>query len=224
MTYSPIYVKIPEWIELVEKQGTFPVNTIMEIGSQNGLDAYDIWKHYKYKLERIVVIEAHPIFAKEIADKYPKFDVYNLAASNSNAEIQFNAVSVFSENLGMSSMLGREPDYPSHNIEYSPTTVQSVRMDLFCDAQDISSIDMLKIDVEGSSFEVLEGFGNMIWNVKCIHVECEHVPVWTAQKTYKYVEELLIGKGFIPLVIKIGFPQSDSVWVKKEFYNAKWFE
>jgi len=222
MTYSPIYIKIPEWIELVEKQGTFSVNTIMEIGSQNGEDAAYLAEYFKP--DRTIIIEAHPVFAKAIAEQYDEYEVYNLAASNSNGEIQFNAVSVYSENLGMSSMLGREPDYPSYDIEYEPTTVQSVRMDLFCDAQVINTIDLLKIDVEGSSFEVLEGFGTMLWNVKCIHVECEHVTVWTNQKTYKNVEEILLGKGFIPLMIKIGFPQSDSVWVKKEFYNAKWFE
>ena len=211
-----------DWIELVKKQGTFKVETIMEIGSMNGYDADEL--AIVFKPEKVYIIEAHPVFARNIADMFPEYYVLDMAASNYNKEITFNAVTTDSENLGMSSMLDREQGYPSHNVIYEPVTVQSIRMDLFCDVNDINSIDLLKIDVEGNSYEVLEGFGDMIWNVKCIHVECEHVPVWENQKLYADVEQFLIGKGFIPVSIRTGFPQSDSVWVKKEFYNANWFE
>ena len=47
MTYSPIYIHMPEWIELIEKQGTFKVNTIMEIGSMDGADAAYLAEHFK---------------------------------------------------------------------------------------------------------------------------------------------------------------------------------
>jgi len=222
MTNNNIYITMQAWIELVKKQGTFSVDTIMEIGSMNGYDADELTQYFKPK--RTVIIEAHPIFAQAISKTFPEYEVYNFAAGNKNKEIDFNAVTVNSSNLGMSSMLDRESTYPSHEVEYFPVTVQQVRMGLLCDAQDITSIDLLKIDVEGSSYEVLEGFGDMIWNVKCIHIECEHVPVWKGQKLYSDVEQYLIGKGFIPVSIRIGFPQSDSVWVKKEFYNANWSE
>ena len=222
MTNSNIYITMQDWIELVKKQGTFKVETIMEIGSMNGYDADEL-AHY-FKPHNVFILEAHPVFSKAISKTFPEFYVYDLAASNSNKEVEFNAVAVGSENLGMSSLLTREDNFPSHNVIYEPVTVQAVRMDLFCDANNISSIDLLKIDVEGNSYEVLEGFGDMIWNVKCIHVECEHEPVWKGQKLYADVEQYLIGKGFIPISLRFGFPQSDSVWVKKEFYNAKWAE
>lgn len=218
---SPIYIKIPEWIELINKHN-IDVKTIMEIGSMDGADANELAGYYKGS--RAYVIEAHPKFAKQISEKFPDFYVSSVAASNENKRIIFNAVTIDSENLGMSSMLQREENYPSYDIVYDPVTIDSVRMDLFCDVNEIESIDILKIDVEGNSYEVLEGFGDMLWFVKCIHVECEHEPVWKGQKLYADVEKLLIDKGFIPVAIKVGFPQSDSVWVKKEFYNAKWFD
>ena len=222
MTNSNKYITMRDWITLVAKQGTFKVETIMEIGSMNGLDTWVLFDFYKPK--RAIVVEAHPVFAVAISDEYPEFEVYNLAAGNENKEVAFNAVTIDSENLGMSSMLDRDDRYPSYDVFYEPTTVLSVRMDTFCADNEINSIDLLKIDVEGNSYEVLEGFGDMIWNVKCIHIECEHEPVWKGQKLYSDVEQYLLGKGFIPVSIRIGFPQSDSVWVKKEFYNAKWFE
>jgi len=221
MTNSNIYITMRDWINLVAKQGTFKVDTVIEIGSMNGVDAWVLFDFYKP--DRVIVIEAHPEFAVEIAKQYDEFEVYSIAASNFNSEMTFNCVTDDSVNLGMSSLLEREDSYPSYDIHYKSLTVFTQRMDSFCAENNITSIDLLKIDVEGNSYEVLEGFGDMIWNVKCIHVECEHVPVWKGQKLYADVEQYLIGKGFIPVSIRIGFPQSDSVWVKKEFYNGNWF-
>lgn len=221
MTNSNIYITMRDWINLVEKQGTFKVDTIMEIGSMDGEDA-DTLADY-FKPDRVIILEAHPKHAIEIADKYDEFEVYNIAASNDNGEVTFYAVTAGSDNQGMSSLLPRQDNYPSHETEYVDVTVQSTRMDRFCIEREITSIDLLKIDVEGFPYEVLQGFGDMIWNVKCIHIECEHESVWKDQKLYADVEQYLIGKGFIPVSIRIGFPQSDSVWVKKEFYNPNWF-
>lgn len=220
MTHSPIYITIPDWIQLINKHN-IDVKTIIEIGSMNGADANELSEYYKP--EHTFIIEAHTKFAEDIAAKYPTYDVWDFAASDFDGDIDFNAVTNDSVNLGMSSMLQREENYPSYDIEYIPVKVHAFRMDTFCTLNGIESIDLLKIDVEGNSYEVLEGFGNMLWFVKCIHVECEHEPVWKGQKLYADVEKLLIGKGFIPISIRIGFPQSDSVWVKKEFYNANWF-
>jgi FkbM family methyltransferase len=221
MTNSNIYITMQDWIELVKKQGTFTVETIMEIGSMNGYDADEL-AHY-FKPSNVFIFEAHPVFAEAIEKVFPEYHVHNFAACNFDGEVEFNAVTINSENLGMSSLLPREDAYPSYDIEYSVLTVDAIRLDTFCSLKEIKSIDLLKIDVEGNSYEVLQGFGDMIWNVKCIHVECEHTPVWKGQKLYTDVEQYLIGKGFIPVSIRIGFPQSDSVWVKKEFYNGNWF-
>lgn len=221
MTHSHIYISIDEWIELINKHNIKP-EVIMEIGSMNGVDAYRLSTYYD-TLD-VTIIEAHPVFAENIKINYPYFNVYNFAASDNNGHILFNAVLQDSENLGMSSMLDRnEQAYPSHCVTgYEQIEVNSFRMDYFCQTANIESIDILKIDVEGNTYEVLEGFGDMLWFVKCLHIECEHEEVWKGQKLYADVEKLLISKGFIPIAIKIGFPQSDSVWVKKEFYNPNW--
>ena len=218
MTYSPIYITIPEWIEIINRHNIM-VSTVMEIGSMDGTDANELAQYYK---AIAYIIEAHPKFAENIAAKYPEYNVYNLVASDKDGTTIFNCVTKDSANLGMSSMLDREESYPSYDIEYCPIPMESYRLDILCHSLNITSIDLLKIDVEGNSYEVLKGFGDMLWFVKCIHIECEHEPVWKGQKLYADVEKLLIGKGFIPVALKIGFPQSDSVWVKKEFYNHNW--
>jgi FkbM family methyltransferase len=220
MTNSNIYITIKDWINIVQSLGTFDVNTIMEIGSMDGKDAYELSEFFEAK--NVHIIEAHPLFYEQIAKKYPYFTVSNIAASNKNGTFIFNSVTPDSSNLGMSSLLEREESYPSYDIVYEPLEAPCLRMDDYCGIMFINSIDLLKIDVEGLSYEVLEGFGDALDIVKCIHVECEHESVWKGQKLYPDVEKLLIGKGFIPISMRIGFPQSDSVWVRKELYNPNW--
>jgi len=140
-----------DWIELVNKQGTFKVETIMEIGSMNGYDADELTQ--AFQPERTFIIEAHPVFAKAISETFPEFYVCDMAASDSNKEITFNAVAIDSDNLGMSSMLDREDGYPSHNVIYEPVTVQAIRMDLFCDVNKSEiSLIILSISLNESLF------------------------------------------------------------------------
>jgi len=220
MTNSNIYITIKDWIHIVQSLDTFDVNTIMEIGSMDGKDA-EILSGFFQAMD-VYIIEAHNEFAKNIANEFPSFFVSNVAASNYDGEFIFNSVTPDSTNLGMSSLLEREESYPSYDINYEPIQVKCMRMDSYCALTEISSIDLLKIDVEGCSYEVLEGFGDALDIVKCIHVECEHESVWKGQKLYPDVEKFLIGRGFIPVSMRIGFPQSDSVWVRKELYNPNW--
>jgi FkbM family methyltransferase len=192
----------------------------MEIGSMDGKDSNILATSFENS--QVYIIEAHSEFAKNIANEFKSFFVSNIAASNYDGEFIFNSVTPDSQNLGMSSLLEREESYPSYDIKYEPVQVKCMRMDNYCALTEISSIDLLKIDVEGCSYEVLEGFGDALDIVKCIHVECEHESVWKGQKLYPDVEKFLIGRGFIPVSMRIGFPQSDSVWVRKELYNPNW--
>jgi hypothetical protein len=70
---------------------------------------------------------------------------------------------------------------------------------------------------------VLEGFGEKINIVKCIHIENEHLEIWDNQNVYADVEKFLINKGFILMSIKAAWPQTDSVWIHKKFYNPNWW-
>jgi FkbM family methyltransferase len=216
------HISIEEWFDIVDRQCTFKPKIIMEIGSMDGADASKLAKYYN--ANDVFIIEAHNAFAERIKEDYPGYSVFNLAASKVNQQALFKAVGVFSENKGMSSLLDRDEDaYPSYGVEYyNEVMVDAVRMDYFCEQVGISEIDLLKIDVEGATFDVLEGFGDLLWFVKSVHLEAEHEQVWKGQKLYADVERFMLDKGFIPAMIKIGFPQSDSVWIKKEFYNHNW--
>jgi len=121
-------------------------------------------------------------------------------------------------------MLDRDEDWPSPlSAFFEPITVDSERLDELMARKNIESIDLLKIDVEGNSYEVIKGFGERIKDVKCIHIENEHAQVWKNQRVFSDVEKILIENNFILVSIKIGWPQTDSVWIQKDLYNPIWW-
>ena len=80
--------------------------------------------------------------------------------------------------------------------------------------------DLVKIDVEGYSYEVLKSFGDQIRKIKIMHLEVEHYPFWVGQKLYKEVAELLRSYNFEECY-RFDYKytpeqvQSDVIWVRK---------
>ncbi len=218
------HISIKEWCDIIDMHNTFTPRIIMEIGSMDGADADEIAK--RYNVEEVHIVEAHKEFAANIRAYYPDYNIYPVAASNVTEDGLFHAVISSSNNKGVSSLLERdELLFPSYETDgFEPQEVNVMRMDCLCDAAGIEEIDMLKIDVEGLTYEVLTGFGELLWFVKSLHIEAEHTQVWKNQKLYSDIEAYLLAMGFIPVSIRMGFPQSDSCWIKKEFYNPNWFD
>lgn len=220
--FHPMLINVHEWGRLIDLQKTFKPKNIVEIGSMNGKDAWDL--EQRYNTTNVIIVEAHPVFYESIKKDYPDFSVYQFAASDMDGSVEFNAVLEDSANLGISSMLDRDDNWPSYGVTgFDKITVPCKRMDTFMEEIGLSEIDVLKIDVEGNSYEVLVGFGERLKDVKTIHLENEHVEVWKNQKLYRDCEDLLIKNGFIMLQIKVGWPQSDSVWVRADLVRKNWW-
>jgi len=84
--------------------------------------------------------------------------------------------------------------------------VEAIRMDDFMKENNIESIYFLKLDVEGAS----EGFGDRIKDIKSLHFEAEHKPIWANQRLYSDISDLLVLNGFEQIYYRKAFSQSDS--------------
>ncbi|GAG05100.1 unnamed protein product, partial [marine sediment metagenome] len=80
----------------------------------------------------------------------------------------------------------------------------------------IKSIDICKIDVEGGSYEILEGFGKYLNYIKFLHVESERIQYWENQKLTEDIFNLL-ENNFIRLSNSYNSneKQIDSIFVNK---------
>ena len=204
---------MPHFANLIKKHTTLKVRNIFEIGANFGQDADSLMKAFNLTADQIYVFEAHPELYQAIK-KIHKFNAYNYAVFNEEKNMTFNIVPMNFHNNGISSIYNLPEAYKTKEV-----VLKSIRMDNFMREYAIEKIDFLKLDVEGASYEVLEGFGNRLRDVNSMHIEAEHGPshFHGATKYFDVIEELLKNNGFEMLYFRRddNSIQSDSFWVQK---------
>lgn len=116
------------------------------------------------------------------------------------------------KHTGKSSLLKRD-----ENAEYDTFEVQGVTLDeQFSDLENQSFF--LWIDVEGAASMVLEGAERTLDHTLAIFIEVEGHSFWKDQKTAAGVFDLLIRKGFIPLIRdrEYGDYQFNAIFVRRD--------
>lgn len=202
--------------EMIKRQTNLNVENIFEIGANYGQDAAGLAKYFNVAPQNVYTFEARPDYCPYIRDTYG-FNVFNNAVFNREMEIEFNAVSL-PHNSGVSSIYKKDKSWDG---DEKIIHVPAIRMDEFMCTHKIKHIDFLKLDVEGANWEVLDGFGNRLGDVRAIHIESEHVPVWRGQKLWGDIRQKLESAGFEMIYFERKFVQSDSVWVQKRFLINK---
>jgi FkbM family methyltransferase len=151
------------------------IKTILDIGSLNGIESVK----FTEQIENCVVHTFEPNIEsyKNVlisTEGIPNIHVHNIAASNFNGKSDFY---ITYDNMGGSSLL--EPNIiQKTGPTISKTEVDVIRLDEWCPKNNISSVDMLWMDVQGSELNILTGMGDLLNNVKAIYVECSMIPYY----------------------------------------------
>ena len=169
---------------------------ILDVGSRDGSDALAF--RAVSPASRILCFEANPrLFAGMRAD--PRLaaagiEIFPFAASDAAGEASFR---IFNAEKGMGSLLPRvdAPDAESF-------TVQTRRLDDLPEARGAASI-ALWIDVEGCSYQVVEGAKGLLDRVTVIHAEVETRAFWAEQKLAGDLARMLAGHGFSPVLVRM---------------------
>ena len=182
-------------------------NVMFEIGAREAADSV-LFKS-RFPSAEVYAFEAYDDeFKTHTGREYLKdINYINLGMWNENTKVTFHQKGV---GLGISSIRDRGAQYGVDCKE-----IHVSRVDTFCQNNKIDSIDIAKIDVEGCSYEVLEGFGELIQSVKIMHVETEQIQHFENQKTESQVFELLERSGMKMLEhVWCCLRQYDSVWIR----------
>lgn len=190
---------------------------VVEIGSRDGHDINTIKNIFSIKDENCFIFEAHPDCYQNIKNTYKNFNVFNCAITDKTGVIKFNAGIVGQEgNIGMSSVLEQN----SGGFKSKQVEIDGWRFDEICKQLNLKEIDLVKIDVEGHSLNVLESFGDTIKNTKYIQIELEHVQIWKNQKVYENIKDFLLENNFIEIgFMRHCYSQSDSLWANNNCIN-----
>ena len=166
--------------------------TFMEIGSRDGHDTKAVADYWNLAPDNCYIIEAYPALCDRIKAQYPQFNTFRFAASNEVGIVEFNAIPLsHNENtIGVSSMLNRG------DMPYEKITVQANTMSNFLGEIGLLGVDLIKIDVEGFTQEVLDGFGDKLQNIKALQIETEKTQSWENQKVHDEIVQFMESKGF----------------------------
>lgn len=189
--------------------------SIVEIGSRDGHDADKLRKLSGLPPQNVYIAEAHPLCYKNIRISYPDVNLYNVAIFSEVGVLDFNAILHPDQGyVGTSSLLKRnvelvQPEFAtlveqqSHNI----VKVLGITGRMLLQLIDRPQIDMMKIDVEGATYDVLKGFGDDLRLIKMMHVECEVVEMWKGQHMVDDIIKHLTYYGFEEIHREQNYPQ-----------------
>lgn len=167
---------------------------IWEIGSRDGKDGVELARRiysgqdmWFWQNATIVALEPNPDQVKIIEENYPEIEVLEVAASNAKGSARFVVYHGDEGAVGSSSLNldWKEDDFGDNKHIIIVETDALER--LIGDQQ----IDIMKIDVEGHSLQVLEGLGDKLNQVKVFHVETEK---WTDSNIK--VKAMMMARGF----------------------------
>ena len=197
--------------------GRAPKNFV-EIGANFAQDAVLVKKVFGIRDEDIYVFEPHPDIMDVIKKKY-NFNFFQNAVSCFNGEANFHMCKIDKlVNNGMSSL----KDSSRYNEDYKTVKVNAVTMEEMINRKEvIEAIDLVKIDVEGNTYEVLKGFGDKIRKVKIIQCEGDYFPLWEGEVLFGDIFTFLWEEGFrmVNFHITDDKRETDSLWVNNDILN-----
>jgi FkbM family methyltransferase len=200
--------KMQPYIDYVKNDTNIKVKNIFEIGANFAQDADYLMEQFDLAPNDIYVFEAHPEIYEAIK-KIHNFNAFNKAVYNEEGEIEFTIFPLNHINTGWSSIF--HGDGVGEKIK-----IGAIRMDAFMKEHNIEKIYFLKIDVEGGTYHVLDGFGERIKDINCVQLEAEHTG---SGILYEKISKLLLKNDFelIHFYRNNHMVQSDSFWIKKEY-------
>lgn len=208
----------------IDKMFPYGPNLVLDIGSRD-LE-HSLKFGAKYPEARIIAFEPNPFGIQQCRHRlgvmgHNNIELHDIALSDQEGEMDFYSVAV---NDGCSSLL--EPiDVPYGLKQWATVKVKVQRLDTFLIDQGIETVDVLWLDTQGTELKVLEGMGDLLDKVKCIHTEASPRPYYKGHILKNELESFLHTKGFTTTFYPAqGHPygEGDLICVRNEDNKPSW--
>lgn len=179
------------------------ISTIAEIGSRDALDGIFLAEFYNAKVD---IFEPDPLnivtCKRNIAQSRHGLNLtfHDYALSNKTETVSFLSIDPTKyDNPGaggfyeidFSNRSKKDPDYKRDSIQ-KPISVEAKRFD----ALGIAAPELIAMDVQGAELVVLEGFGEMLKNVKIIILETSFSENYIGGSTFPEIHNFLKKNNF----------------------------
>jgi FkbM family methyltransferase len=190
---------------------------VVDVGTRDGDDAYYLYS--KLNSSKVIAIDANPVAVELTKNKYYWMDVLYTAVSDTEGTAEFYQVnSQDKEVMGTSSFIDKSTSTVVPAEFYSgivdKITVPVTRMDKILPE---GEVDVIKVDTEGYTWQVLKGLGDRIKDVKLLHLETEPNQLSPEHVTTKDITSFMEEQGFYLADVSYewGPHIQDQVWVNK---------
>lgn len=206
----------------VDQWGESDHPVVYEVGSRDGKDGEEMAKRIYsgvnlWRDATVVLCECNPPQIEAIQRDYPRAILIQEAISNKKGKTSFIQLHGDHNVVGSSSMdlnRSRQPWAKKNTVIEVPTRrLDDVILEL---GHEKKQIDIMKIDIEGYTFEALESLGKYLRNVRVFHLEAEIEGVARAETNldiFKYMEDH--GYRCTALENEWGVNIQDQVWIRK---------
>ncbi|CAB4122212.1 Methyltransferase FkbM [uncultured Caudovirales phage] len=190
---------------------------VVDVGTRDGDDAYYLYS--KLNSTKVIAVDANPVAVDLTRSKYPWMNVWYTAVSDTEGVSEFYQVnSQDKEVMGTSSFIDKNTSTVVSSEFYKgivdKITVPVTRMDKMLPE---GEVDVVKIDTEGYTWQVLQGFGDRLKDVKLLHLETEPNQLSPEHVTTKEITYFMEEQGFYLADVSYewGPHIQDQVWVNK---------
>lgn len=171
--------------------------TLLDVGARGGLQ--NQWQRFEKAGDvRAIFVEPEPTAAEKLRAEYPDSMVLESALSNKTEDTWLMLTRARSCSSILTPDLERTRTYSRggmFDID-GAIPVHLERYDVAADRANLPAVDMIKIDVQGLEYEVLEGMGNKLSDVLAIELETQFYPIYKNQKLIGDIVALLEKFGF----------------------------
>ena len=173
---------------------------IFDVGACTG----SVSSQYNTLFKKTVIYSFEPYFPsfeilKKAMSRFNNVKVFNIALSDKTGQSAFHVNKSFATN----SILETHADSGKNWDNEALNTIEEIKIDTitlddFIDQNQIDKIDILKLDTQGTEYQILEGASKSIEQNKIplIYLEIITMPTYQQQKSFDEILLLLRNKGF----------------------------
>jgi FkbM family methyltransferase len=187
------------------------ISIIVDAGSLDGKDA--ILLGDAFQNTTIYAIEGLPDNYNTYIKNNPRIIGIQCVIASYDGKITYYQKDI----NGIHGIYNRGEQYGTRTLE-----LDCYKMSTIMKQYNITKIDILKIDVEGATYDLLLSLEKHLEDIKILHIETETYPFFSGQTLHNKVCEYLIQHDFECLDITFveiinNQYQSDSIWVNKKY-------
>jgi FkbM family methyltransferase len=187
--------------------------TVYDCGTRDGDDAHFLAT--KLKAKNVICVDANPLAVETTRKNYPDFHVIETALSDFNGHSTFYQIVSDRKDFAGSSSLTNVGAW--YGAEVNPITVPVARMDTLIQELELPIPDVIKVDLEGYTYEFLQGLGKYLSSVKVLHLETETYTRHFGHKDSDTIKSVMRDAGFEleDVSYEWGPTIEDQVWVNR---------